>query len=147
VIASLDADLEQVLARREPPYRSRGEAQVGRLLDRYGIPFAHELPTMVYDRGRYRVWRPDFTLYTLNGLILEYAGMMDKPDYAAGIRHKQEAYATNNLPAVFIYPADLRGPGWPGHVLARIQGAVGRPYRGSAASSGRQLTFVFSGYK
>lgn len=118
-----DADLEDALARREPPYRSRGEAQVGRLLDRHGIPFAYELPTMMYNRGRYRVWLPDFTLYSLNGLILEYAGMMDRPDYAAGIRHKQEAYAANGLPALFVYPADLQGPLWPRRLVDRIAGA------------------------
>jgi hypothetical protein len=123
VIASLDADLEQRLARREPPYRSRGEAQVGRLLDRYGIPFTYELPTMVYDRGRYRQWHPDFTLTALNDLILEYAGMMDQPDYAAGIRHKQKAYAANGLSALFIYPADLQGPRWPEQLYARIAAA------------------------
>ena len=53
-----DPELEERLTRLEPPYRSRGEAQVGRLLDRYGIPFFHEYPTMVYDRGRHRVWHP-----------------------------------------------------------------------------------------
>ena len=34
-----DPELEALLASLEPPYRSRGEAQVGRQLDRYGIPF------------------------------------------------------------------------------------------------------------
>ena len=44
--------LEDRLDPLEPPYKSRGEAQVGRLLDRYGIPFVYEQPTIVYDRGR-----------------------------------------------------------------------------------------------
>lgn len=47
------ARLEDRLDPSEPPYRSRGEAQVGRLLDRYGIPFFYEQSTLVYDRGRY----------------------------------------------------------------------------------------------
>lgn len=53
-----DLDLDARIAAMEPPYRSRGEAQVGRLLDRYNIPFFYEHPTLIYDRGRYRVWHP-----------------------------------------------------------------------------------------
>jgi len=38
-------------------------------------------PTLVYDWGRYRTWHPDFTLPSYNGLIVEYAGMSDRPEY------------------------------------------------------------------
>lgn len=114
------ARLEDRLDPLEPKYRSRGEAQVGRLLDRYGIPFYHEQPTIIYDRGRHRIWQPDFTLPTYDGLVVEYAGMPDIPDYAAGIRHKQRAYAINQIPAVFVYPNDLSGPKWPEKVMDRI---------------------------
>jgi hypothetical protein len=124
---SPSARLEDRLGPREPPYRSRGEAQVGRLLDRYGIPFAYEQPTLVHDRGRHTIWHPDFTLPSYNDLILEYAGMMDVPHYAAGIRHKQRAYAANGLPALFVYPADLQGPRWSERVAYRIRTAIARP--------------------
>ncbi len=60
--------LEDRLDPLEPPYRSRGEIQVGCLLDRYNIPFFYEQPTLIYDRGRHRIWRPDFTLPTYSGL-------------------------------------------------------------------------------
>lgn len=98
------------MAALEPPYRSRGEAQVGRMLDRYGIPFFYEHPTLIYDRGRHKIWHPDFLLPEQNGLIVEYAGMMDVADYAAGIRHKREVYRANGMAAMFLYPADLTGP-------------------------------------
>lgn len=120
---SPSARLEDRLGPNEPPYRSRGEAQVGRALERYGIPFVHEQPTPIYDRHRHRTWYPDFTLPTRNGLILEYAGMMDVPDYAAGIRHKRRAYAQNGLRVLFIYPRDLRGPSWPERLVERIHRA------------------------
>jgi hypothetical protein len=84
------------------------------VLDRAQIPFLHEQPTLIYDRGRHRIWRPDFTLPTYGGLVVEYAGMMDVPDYAAGIEHKIAAYDANEIPAVFVYPEDLRG-----HTAAR----------------------------
>jgi hypothetical protein len=109
----------------EPPYRSRGEAQVGRLLDREQIPFLYEQPTLIYDRGRHRIWRPDFTLPTYGDLIVEYAGMMDVPDYAAGIAHKAATYRANEIPAVFVYPEDLRGHTVRGDILKKIESAAG----------------------
>ena len=117
--------LEDRLGPDEPPYRSRGEAQVGRLLDRYGIPFFYEMPTVIYDRGRFRVWHPDFTLPTYGNLIVEYAGMPDRPAYMDGVRHKQQAYRNNEVPALFLYPKDLQGRSWPRQVAQKID-RVGR---------------------
>ena len=115
-----DPDLDARLAALEPPYRSRGEAQVGRLLDRYGVPFFYEQPTLVLDDGGYRFLHPDFTLPTCNRLILEYAGMPDKPDYMRKLRYKQRVYHDNAIPALFTYPQDLTGPSWPERLYERI---------------------------
>jgi hypothetical protein len=124
-----DARLEDRLDPLEPPYKSRGEAQIGRLLDRYGVPFFYEQPTLIYDRGQHRRWHPDFTLPTYASLVVEYAGMPELPDYAAGIRHKQHVYAANQIPAVFVYPQDLREREWPDLLLKSIYEAAGRaPY-------------------
>lgn len=122
------ARLEDRLGPHEPPYRSRGEAQVGRLLDRYGIPFFYEQPTLIYDRGCHRIWHPDFTLPTYDGLIIEYAGMMDRPDYAAGIRHKAATYARNGIPALFVYPMDLQERDWRERTIERIRQAPSPSY-------------------
>lgn len=130
------ARLEDRLGASEPPYRSRGEAQVGRLLDRNGIPFFYEQPVLVYDRGRYRVWQPDFTLPCDNDLIVEYAGMMDVPGYATGIRHKQAVYAANGLPALFVYPEDLKGPHWSTTLRGRIADAGAEALRSAQRASG-----------
>ena len=116
--------LEDRLGPLEPPYRSRGEAQVGRLLDRYGIPFFHEHPVLIYDRGRHMIWHPDFVLPTYNGLIVEYAGMPDIPDYMQGIRRKRRAYRANGIPAVFIYPSHIGGQDWQNKVYHRIMEAA-----------------------
>jgi hypothetical protein len=90
---------------------------------RHGIPFLYEHPLLVYDRGSYRIWHPDFRLPTYGGLIVEYAGMPDVPDYMAGIRHKERVFQQNKLPAVFIYPRDLRNDSWQQQVMARIEEA------------------------
>ena len=114
-----------MLAQMEPPYKSRGEAQVGRFLDRYGIPFAYEQPLIVWDRGRHRVWLPDFTLPSYDGLILEYAGMPEIDDYMTGIRHKQHVYRDNEISALFVYPQDLQGPDWPDRLYGKLE-KIGR---------------------
>jgi hypothetical protein len=90
------------------------------LLDRYGIPFFYEMPLIVHDRGRYRLWHPDFTVPQHGWLVVEYAGMPDVLDYAAGVRHKQEVYQANGIPALFLYPRDLQGPRWPERVVERL---------------------------
>lgn len=131
MIRSANVSLEDQLGPNEPPYRSRGEAQVGRLLDRYNLPFFYEQPTIIYDRGRHKVWRPDFTVPSLNSLVIEYAGMPDVPDYMAGIRHKQSVYRANEIPALFVHPEQLKGPRWPERVIEQVYRA-GR----SAASYG-----------
>jgi hypothetical protein len=144
--------LEDRLGPDEPAYRSRGEAQVGRLLDRYGIPFFYEMPTVIYDRGRFRVWRPDFTLPTYGNLIVEYAGMPDRPAYMDGVRLKQQAYHSNGIHALFLYPEDLQGRSWPRELARTIgragywaqaygrnsrPGAASRPYGGRSTSRPR----------
>lgn len=116
--------LEDRVESLESPYRSRGEARVGRVLDQYGIPFYYEQPTLIFDRGRYRVWHPDFTLPSHNGLVVEYAGMMDVPDYARGIAHKKLAFAANAIPALFIYPQDLARPEWQPSLITQIEQAA-----------------------
>jgi hypothetical protein len=126
------ARLEDRLGPNEPAYRSRGEAQVGRLLDRYGLPFFYECPTSVCDRGRHRIWHPDFTLPTQGYLIVEYAGMPDRPEYVAGLRYKARVYRANQLPALFVYPTDLQGRTWPERLVQRIENAGRR-----ATSGGR----------
>ena len=102
----IDPALDERLRQLDPPYRSRGEAQVGRLLDRYGIPFFYEMPLVVLDRGRHRIWHPDFSLLTYGGLVVEYAGMPEMEDYMRGIRHKEQVYRGNGIEAVFLYPAE-----------------------------------------
>ena len=109
-----------------PPYRSRGEARLGGMLDRYGIPFFYEHPLLVVSRGEHRVWHPDFTLPHHGGLIVEYAGITDRSDYLEGITYKQQVYSANGVPALFLYPSDLYGLDWQQRIVERIA-AGGQP--------------------
>lgn len=118
--------LEDYLGPQEPPYRSRGEAQIGRLLDRYGIPFLYEHPLPIDDGHQIRTWHPDFSLPyprdpSRQPLLIEYAGMPDRPRYRADLRYKQRVYRANGQHAMFIYPRDLAGPRWPQRLGSRIR--------------------------
>ena len=55
--------------------------------------------------------------------------MPERPDYAAGIRHKQQTYAANEVPAVFVYPADLMGRDWPQRLAESIYQAADQSLR------------------
>jgi len=143
-----DPELEARLAALEPPYKSKGEAQVGRVLNRYGIPFVYEQPTLIYDRGRHRVWHPDFTLPSYGSLIIEYAGMPDVPEYMQGIRHKEKVYKANQMPALFLYPADLQGPAWPQRIMDHLNDyAVPSQQPGMGADMDGRATLVPHAYR
>ena len=51
------------------PYKSWGEEQIARLLDRNRITYQYEYPVAVVDRGKTRIYYPDFRLPEY-GLIL-----------------------------------------------------------------------------
>ena len=104
------------------PFRSDGEAQIGRCLDRYGIPYRHEHPLAVLDDGKLRVWYPDFQLDHY-GMLIEYGGRLDDPHYRNGWEHKQRAYEANGIDALMLTPRDLTGD-WPSRLLERIEGTL-----------------------
>lgn len=89
------------------------------MLTRYRIPFLYEHPVAVVDRGLTRVWYPDLHLAG-QGIFIEYAGLVDRPEYAASLAHKQEVYRHNGLTALLLDRDDLRG-NWPDWILGRIE--------------------------
>lgn len=109
-----------------PAYKSRGERLLADMLERHDIPFIYERPTLVHLSGTYRTWYPDFTLPLKGDLIVEYAGMLDDPTYATGIRRKLQTYQANGLPAMFVCPQDLRGAGWEHRMIDRIEQTIWR---------------------
>src|SRR5437870_3157348 len=99
-------------------YRSWGETQIARCLDRHKVPYLYEHPLAVIDRGMTRIWYPDFQLRH-QGILIEYFGRTGDPDYAAGIARKQAVYEANGLTAILFTPDQFRGD-WPGRLLGRI---------------------------
>jgi hypothetical protein len=112
---------ERVYIRRDKGkgFRSMGETQVARLLDRVGVAYLYEHPLAVADEGKVRIWYPDFQLPGY-GILIEYFGMKDRPDYEAGIRKKQAVYESNGLTALALRPESFSG-NWPERVLSEIE--------------------------
>ena len=111
-------DLEDELSELDPPYKLRQEAQLGRILDRYGIPFFYEQAVLVYDDGRHEIFKPAFTLPTYAGLVVEYA------DKSPDNRRRERVYHDNGIPAVIIRPEDMQRFKGPADLIERIERAA-----------------------
>lgn len=59
---------------KEDEFKSEGERQIARLLERCGIDYRYEYPLAVIERGKVRILYPDFLLPEY-GVVLEYAGV------------------------------------------------------------------------
>ena len=100
-------------------FKSWGETQIAALLDRNEIEYFYEHPLAIIDEGRPRIWYPDFQLVQY-GLLIEYFGRNDDPDYAEGMRKKQAVYQANGLDALLLTRESLRGD-WPKKILDSIE--------------------------
>jgi len=104
------------------PFKSWGEAQIDRCLQRHGVPHLYEHPLAVIDRGHTRIWYPDFQLPGY-GVLIEYGGRCGDSDYENGWRHKAETYRANGYDAIMLRREDLRGA-WPRKLLGSIEGIL-----------------------
>ena len=103
----------------EEEWKSEGERQIGRLLNRCGIRYRYEYPLAVIDRGKLRIWYADFWLPEY-GVFLEYVGMKGCSTYDALLEHKRRVYAELGLPVLYLGPEAFRG-WWPPRVLESIE--------------------------
>jgi hypothetical protein len=102
----------------EPPYRHIQEQQVGRLLDRYGIPFFYRSPMMILDQGKHRIWQPSFSLPQYGISAIDY--MTDDRDIPGRIA----VYRYNQIPATVLGPKDLDKPNGQQELYQRLEKEV-----------------------
>ena len=100
-------------------FKSRGEEQIARLFDRSKIAYRYEHPMAVVDRGKTRVWYPDFYLPEY-GMIVEYFGVNGNRAYDDQARHKMEVYNANGLDGLFLTEASFKGD-WPTRIIGQIE--------------------------
>ena len=105
--------------RISPPYQSWGEEQIARLLDRNGITFQYEYPLAVVDRGKVRIYYPDFRLPEY-GMIIEYFGINGNPSYDECTKHKIKIYKKAGIEGLFLNRDSLRGD-WPTKIVGQIE--------------------------
>jgi hypothetical protein len=109
IAPALTPDLEYFVGKLPPAYQYEGHAQIGRMLDEYGIPFFYRQPTLICAEGSRRIQRPDFTLPTYNNMVLEY---VPSEGQARDASRRDAVYRQNGITALFLRPFDLARPGW-----------------------------------
>ena len=113
-----------MLTELDPPYESKEELKVGRMLDQYGIPFFYRQATIIYDQGKNEVWKPSFTVYPYGGLVIDYVPGSEQRQNDEFLR-KERIYRYNQIPAVLLGPKDLTEPDWE----AMLYGEIEKTYR------------------
>lgn len=106
----------------KPSYKSWGEEQIARLLERNGIGHQYEYPLAIVDRGKVHLYYPDFRLPQY-GLVIEYFGVNGDKDYDDRTRHKMEVYKRAGVDALFLTRDSLRGD-WPAKIMSQIEGIL-----------------------
>jgi len=100
-------------------YRSWGEEQIARFLDRHGFNYHYEYPLALIDRGMVRLYYPDFQLPEL-GMIIEYFGVNGNPRYDEQVKHKMGIYRQVGIEGLFLNRDSLRG-NWPNRILGQME--------------------------
>jgi hypothetical protein len=115
-----EPELEDILTELDPPYESKEELKIGRLLDQYGIPFFYRQATIIYDQGQNEIRKPSFTLYPYDGLVVDYvpgSGEEQKDE----LLRKERVYRYNQIPAVLLGPKNLTEPNWREMLYGKIE--------------------------
>lgn len=120
IIETKDEKLEKMLTDLDPPYESIEEMKIGRLLDKYSIPFFYRQPTIIYNEGKNEVWKPSFTMYSYGGAVIDYVA--DKGDIPGEhLLSKDRIYRYNQVPAVLLGPKDLEKPKWEENLYKKLK--------------------------
>lgn len=101
------------------PYRSKPELQIARLLEKNNIAYKYEHPVAVIDRGKTKIWYPDFYLPRY-GMIIEYFGVNGDAGYEERTRHKTQVYNENGIEGLFLKDQSLKGD-WPTKIIGQIE--------------------------
>ena len=112
-----DEKLEGMLNELDPPYESVEELKIGRLLDKYGIPFFYKQAMIVYDQGKNRITKPSFTLLSYGGAVIDYINATEQQQ----LIQKEQLYRYNQIPAVVVGPPDLDKPNWDKELYQKLE--------------------------
>ena len=132
-------ELADLLNELDPPYESQQELSIGRVLDRYGIPFFYQQPMIVYDQQEHQVWHPSFTLPSYGGTVIDYIPSSLGQNGHPGTNHREQVYQYNQIPAVLLGPQDLMKDNWDQKLYCDIKRELDdmyTAYKGANPSNG-----------
>ena len=113
-------ELEDMLTELDPPYETKDEMKIGRVLDQYGIPFFYKQATIIYNEGKNEIWKPSFSIYPFGGLVIDYVHDSEQAVENELIRREQ-VYRYNQIPAVVLGPKSLAEPNWDNKLYDKIK--------------------------
>lgn len=113
-------ELADLLTELDPPYETKDELRIGRILDRYGIPFFYKQATIIYTEGKNDLWKPSFTLYSYGGTVIDYVAGSDASQQEERLS-KDRIYRYNQIPATVLGPPDLDKPHWDKDLYAKLE--------------------------
>lgn len=113
----MERSIEQLL--RNEGYKSEGERRIAEFLEEARIDFVYEKPILIEDKGKQRIWYPDFWLPDYS-IIIEYFGVVGEEAYDLAIKHKMKVYAQNHLNVIPVYPQTFEAD-WKDYVLRSIR--------------------------
>jgi len=103
----------------EKRFKSKGETEIGRFLERERIDYFYEHPIAVLDCGKTKIWYPDFLLPEY-AMVIEYFGIKGDDYYNHQAQHKKEVYAANGIETLLLTDVSFKGE-WPSRILGQIE--------------------------
>jgi len=101
-----NSELADLLDELDPPYESKEELKIGRMLDQYGIPFFYKQATVIYNDGKNEIWYPSFTLPQYSCAVVDYVTQQKQAD------ERIDIYRYNQIPATVLGQRDINKPNW-----------------------------------
>jgi hypothetical protein len=115
----MEQEYRYLNANKDQHYKSWGEEQLARLFEREDISYDYEQPMAVVDKGKLKIWYPDFWLRDY-GFVVEYFGINGKQNYDEQARHKMKVYKQTGIEGLFLTEACFKGD-WPGSIMGQIE--------------------------
>ena len=100
-------------------FKSKGEREIAGFLEKQQIAYQYEYPLAIVDRGKTKIWYPDFRLPEY-GMIIEYFGVNGNSSYNDQVAHKIRAYKEAGIEGIFLVDSTMKGE-WQGMIIERIE--------------------------
>ena len=105
-------------------FKSEGERRIAELLDSYGIRYNYEQGVLVEDKGKPKIWHPDFHLKEFS-VHIEYYGLAGNREYDQGIKRKTTVYKKMGMAVIPVFPWTFCDD-WQSHIMDSLQGILNR---------------------